>query len=308
MGGPEAAGMAQDIRERMQTAIDLVSNFVTTIEAITLKVVATVNAALAFFQDIDNEEIKRSYQLKTALHEVERVAQLADTLFVKVETFFHFIKGETMAAATAGLNSSPPDTKDLCDLMALLKTNLVKNAKKWEELENACQQVITNCKRAAKMCARKEKECHRKRIIAVPVVCTLVAVGVYVAFKYNVIGTGEAVTVAVGTCICANFTDGFLKKSAESFQKIHGKLYDTRDSASETKEKVIEYHDMLKNWLNHIGYINESVMKENPAMMKDTLARFKDVCAKSCTIISQCKHQVEGKLEEFIHRKSAGTA
>ena len=49
MGGPETAGMAQDIREHMQTAADSLSEFATVAKDITSNVVKTVNAALTFF-------------------------------------------------------------------------------------------------------------------------------------------------------------------------------------------------------------------------------------------------------------------
>ena len=74
-----------------------------------------------------------------------------------------------MTAATAGLNSSPPDTKDFCDLMGLLKTKLAEDREKCEEFENAYERVITTCKGAAKMCARKKRECQYRKI-SMPVV------------------------------------------------------------------------------------------------------------------------------------------
>ena len=243
----------------------------------------------------------------TALQKILEVAQLADELFARVKDFFHFTESDTMAAATAGLNRSPPDTKHLCDLMDLLKTKLSEDTEKCEDLKKACQQVITTCTGAAEMCARKERECQRKRQIAVPgVVVVVAAVGVYVAFEYNSIAACiVAAMILVGMCICAYFTFGVLKESAESFQKIRGKFDKTIKFAYQTKMKVINGHGALKRCSDHIGYINYSVMRENPVMMKDTLARFKDVCAKSREIISQCKHQVEGKLKEFKRRQSA---
>ena len=157
------------------------------------------------------------------------------------------------------------------------------------------------------MCARKKRECQRKRQIALPgVVVVGVAVGVYVALEYNSIATRiVAAMILVGMCICACFTFGVLKESAESFQKIRGKFDKTIKFAYQTKMKVIKGHGALERCSDHIGCINFSVMRVNPVMMKDTLARFKDVCAKSREIISQCKQQVEGKLKEFKRRQSA---
>ena len=127
MAGPEAAGMAEAC-EPIQAVERLVSEdgeLVTAMTAITSNVVGEVDAALAVLQDIDNEQIKHNYKLINALHEVQGVVQIAHELFGKVEDFFHFsMESETMTAATVGLNSSPPDTKDLCDLMGLLQTNL----------------------------------------------------------------------------------------------------------------------------------------------------------------------------------------
>ena len=90
LAGPEAAGMAQ-AGERMQTVEHLVSTvgeLVTAMTAITSNVVGEVDAALAVLQDIDNEKIKQSYELMSALHDVQGVVQLADEFIAKVEDFF----------------------------------------------------------------------------------------------------------------------------------------------------------------------------------------------------------------------------
>ena len=105
MGGLEAAGMSQDMAlRRMQKVIDIISKggeLLTAMEAFTSNMVGTLDAALAFLQDIHYEKTKHSYELTKALQEVERVVQLADELFARVKDFFHFTESDTMTAATA---------------------------------------------------------------------------------------------------------------------------------------------------------------------------------------------------------------
>ena len=303
MGGPEAAGMAQDNLEHMKTATNFISEFFTVVKAITSNVVGTIDAALAH---LDNEEIKLGYEVMTILQEILEVAQLADDFFVKVEDFFH-MESESLAATMIGLkNSQYKDTNGLSAFMDQLKARLVEYTEKCKELENACQRVITTCKGPAEMCASKERDCHRYRMIYVPGVFVVgAAVGVYVALQADSIATRiVAAMILVGMCICAYFIFGVLKKSGESFQEIRGRFDNTIKFACQTKMKVIKSHGTLERCSEQIGYINFSVMRENPVMMKDTLARFKDVCAKCCTIISQCKHKVKDKLKKFQRRQS----
>lgn len=308
MAGSKAAAC-----KHIQSVQDLVSadgELVTAIKDITSNVVGEVDAVLGILQGIDNELIKHTCELMTALHEVQGVVQLANEFLAKVEDFFHFsMESKTMRAATAGLNRSPPDTKHLCDLIGLLKKNLAEDRKKCEEFENACEQVIKTCKRAAEMCARKEKECQYQKI-RMPVAFLLggTAVGVYAAWKYNVIAKElVGVMIFVGICICVYLIAG-VPKRGYSFHIMRGKFDTTLQFAHQAKRKVEEVYGTLKRCSDHIGYIDYSVLKDNPVMMRDTLERFKDVCTSSCTIISQCKHTVEGKLKEFKHRQAACSA
>ena len=318
MGGLEAAGMSQDMAlRRMQKVIDIISKggeLLTAMEAFTSNMVGTLDAALAFLQDIRYEKIKCSYELMKALHEVERVLQLADELFARVKDFFHFTESDTMTAATAGLHSSS-DTKHLCDLMGLLKTTLANASETCEELINACQPVITNCKSAAIMCARMERECQKKEWLYKSrkgmVVVVVAPVGVYIAlqvFKSIVIAIGLLAIIVVVMCILFAYCGGGFKKREIAFQKIRGDFDSIQMHTHITETKAKKVHGMLKRCLDHIGYINDSVTKENPVMMKDTLKRFKEVCKESLETILQCKDKFEDKLEDFKHRQSACSA
>lgn len=304
IAGPEAIGMA-GVRIAIQNVTDLLrGDFVIAVVSFSSTVIKTVDTILAVFEKIDDEEVKHSYELMTALHDVQDVVQHAEEFLEKVEDFFHFsIESKTMANATAGLNCSPLDLKPLCDLMGLLKMKIAQDTKKCEECGEACKHVITTCKESAKVCATKERECQNKKIAGRIgfgcVAIVLVAVVVYTVFE-NVNATAVAIFVGICICICihACYIDPFQKREI-SFRSICHQLDITVDFASKFRTKVNKVHGILERCSELIGYINYSVNQENQALMKDTLKRFKEVCAQSYKTISKHKCEVKAKLKEL---------
>ena len=92
----------------------------------------------------------------------------------------------------------------------------------------------------------------------------------HATLESSVIANCIGAMIFVGMRICVCLSMRVLKKSEESFQKMPDKFDTSLQFAHQAERKVKEVYGTLKWCSNHIDYINYSVMKENPVMMKDT--------------------------------------
>ena len=281
---------------------------------------------------VDNEEIKRLYQVDEALHHLKSVAEIAYTFLDRVNDVIYYCQGDSMAAAKRGLSSSPPDLKPLRDLMRLLENSLKKTGNSYVELMGASDKAICSCDEAAQVCQGKEKELQKKKgaargiggtaagalmvasggAVAGGVAASIVA-GVFTFGIGAVVGLGltaaagfglgaVGVAAGAGTAAVTHFIADHYKKGEASFRNIRDGFKALLDFARNLKEEVAQVHTIQGNLAAQVDNIELSLAVEDITLIKDTLERLNMVCTDSYDITSKCRDQVKSKMDELNDR------
>ena len=206
-----------------------------------------------------DEKVKRSSQLKRALHNLKTTAvQKANRFLDQVrEISFHCsAESELMIAAGEGLNSgislgikfSRPKFHPLNDLVNQLKQNMSMAESHYKEFKDDCGAVITCCKEAVEICKCKAKEATDGKEIAKQIrtvaVITSIAVGVVGAFTFGfgLVVVSSAVA-GVGAVAVTTYFVSEMEESEKAFSSI-GTQFDSLLDASHAIKKELNSVEM----------------------------------------------------------------
>ena len=198
-----------------------------------------------------DEKVKRSSQLKRALHNLKTTAvQKANRFLDQVrEISFHCsAESELMIAAGERLKIPTPNFHPLNDLVNQLKQSLSMAESHYKEFKDDCGAVITCCTEAAEICKCKAKEATdgketAKQIRTVAVI-TSIAVGVVGAFTFGfgLVVVSSAVA-GVGAVAVTIYFVHEMEESKKAFRSI-GTQFDSLLDASHTIREELNSVEM----------------------------------------------------------------
>ena len=302
------------------------------LEGFGTEVIIIGQKVLQALEEVDNEEIKRLYQVDEALHHIKSVAEIAYTFLDRVNDVIYYCQGDSMAAAKGGLSSSPRDLKPLRNLMHLLENSLKKAENNYAELMGASSKAICSCDEAAQGCESKERELRKKKgaargiggtaagalmvasggAVAGGVAASVVA-GVFTFGIGTVVGLGLTAAAGVGlgaagaaagagTVALTRYIANKYKKAEASFRNVRDGFKAVLDCAHNLKEEVAQVHTIQGNLAAQVDNIELSLEIEDITLIKDTLERLNMVCTDSYDITSKCRDQVKSMMDKLNDR------
>ena len=264
-------------------------------------VLTVVNKALAVLQEDYSEEIKRIYQVKTALHDLKLAVTCAYAFLDKVDDVFHYCQSDSMNAARRGLKPSSPNLTPLRHLMGLLMKSLTRAETKYLELVGACETASHSCREAAEICARKERESRKKKwttgVLGTASTIALVAGAATVPPLAASVIIGA---VGIGTGVATYTVYNDYKKSEASFRRMWAEFDSLLEYAHDLHEEMAVVHVSLENIATQLDSIDHCIRKRtNVVMIKGALKHLNAVCTDSYYSTSKNRNRVRGKTKKL---------
>ena len=328
-----AATVVKVVSDGVEDVVSIVQNgskLVTAVEEFCSNLSTAVDKALAILQEVQNEEIKKVYEVKTALHDLIEVVEAAYAFLDKVDDVFYFCQSPSMTAAREGLSREPPDLKRLNDLMGLLGKCLKAAVDKHKAFLDICRKAIKSCDAAAAICARKAKECQNKKTKAKVVggttagalmvagggavgggVAASVVAGVFTFGIGTVVGLGltaaagfglgaASAAAGVGTAVATHYIASKYAESEASFRSIRWHFDSILGFAYDVKEGVAQVYTVQQNISGQIDNVKYCIDNNtNVGLIADAVKHLNEASEVSYNTTSRKREGVQAKLVEL---------
>lgn len=277
-------------------------------------VVSTV-IFITTFRDHD-EEIRRSTQYKTALHNFKVTAyQKAKRFLDQVHeiTLHCRSKSSMMTAAKTGINSrfnvlvqiERPDFAPLNDIINHWAEHMSMARSCYKEFEDDCGVVITSCTQAAEICRYKAKEATDRKVVgkvfggaAVVASIAVCAVGALTSgFGLVVVAS---VIAGVGAATAAVYHVLEMEQSDKAFSSIGMQVDSLLDASRDMKEKV----GHVERNLQRVSVLLDNLVHrrnnhKSTSSIQDTLNDLGKIGSQAHQTIPNCRRCLESTVNNL---------